>query len=216
MNKQDYIDGIFRKTLESLLPYERELNDKEIYQNYPNIKSFMLDYNTGKINLKFSIKIDGIRVEHIGKSGSGLNLVFKPISDSENKKVTKLKRIVKSLNSPIFSVKINTFNELNETLSKFSKEKFQRRSYTYSNLKLTKHQKDEIQLLIGKEGGPNSLIVELLLNLNEFNKEYIVAVLYYIPEIRSIGTNNLDELFFRYDIKLDWSLIKNKSNLYKI
>lgn len=214
MEINKYIQELLNRTLENTISFEFELNKNGSYQKYLNINSFISDYNSGKLNINLPIFINDIKVIRIGRTHSGITLLFNPINDNDNDNFNELKSMVDILNSSLFSIKILNEKELIETLYNFSMEGFPQMEYNISNFNLTDQHKNEIELLIAKEGGPHSLIEYLLKGLNSFNRDYIISVLYYIPEIRLVNCKTLDELLFRYGIKINWNLIMNKKNIH--
>ena len=211
--KNKIIEDLFLKTIVNLYPFQKEINDNVTFQKYRHLNSFLNDYHSGRFNFSLQTEIDGFKVVHIGRDGCGVILVFNPKTVQQKNKITILKNSFKKLNNPLFSVKILLLEDIKKHLKPFSKKDFEKLPFSIPKLKLTKNQKEEVKLLLEQEGGPHSLIERLLFELSDFNKEYIISIIYYIPEIRFVSIENLNELSYRFQLRFNWELVKNKKNI---
>jgi hypothetical protein len=190
--------------------YPNPDNDKNRHtQDYEDMVDFIHDHNIGKLNINLPIKILGLELKHLQKRRTGLILVFEPSLD-ELPIIKEMKRISELQGGHWFNIQIVTYNDVARILKTFDETLWLKLEVSKPTIELTSNDKIKTDELIAREGGPVSSIEYLMTTLSKANKEFIVSQIYYILEVRTTSEDSINEILFKDDLRIDWSLIKNQ------
>jgi hypothetical protein len=199
---------IDKEILDKIYP-NREFDKNLEPQYYQDMVDFIHDYNLDKINFEFPIQIQGIELKHFQKRKSGLTLVFE-MNEEQQPIIQEMKRISELQGGHWFNIHIVTYKDVARILKTFDVESWLKLEVSIPSKELTTKEKIETDEIIERKGGPISSIEYLITTLSKDNRGFIISQIYYILDVRSTSVETVNEILYKDDLRIDWSLISNK------